>query len=168
MSAISLPAVLLVVLAAVAAPSASQEASSRVEERVLQLANAARERHGLAPLQPLPALTELARSHSRQMATGGFLAHTDSSGRTFADRIRASGVAFRQIGENIAMNEGVPEPAATAVEGWLKSPPHRENLLNPAFTHTGVGVWSAGDRYYFTQVFLAPPDGARPGAPSPP
>ena len=43
--------------------------------------------------------------------------------------------------------------AGDAVEGWLGSPGHRRNLLNRTFTVEGVGVATAGDRVYITQVF---------------
>ncbi len=55
-----------------------------------------------------------------------------------------------EIGENI------PQPVPTAIDGWMKSPGHRDNILRPIFTQTGVGVWQEGDKYYITQLFLLP------------
>ncbi len=40
------------------------------------------------------------------------------------------------------------------MEGWMKSPGHRVNVLRPDFTDTGVGVCRDGTTYYFTEVFL--------------
>ena len=59
------------------------------------------------------------------------------------------------IAENIAYNAGYDDPAAFAVERWLLSTKHRENILRDEFTHSGIGVARAADgRVYFTQVFV--------------
>jgi uncharacterized protein YkwD len=157
-------AVLCMGLSVSAAGATRGAATERLEEQVLQETNAIREQRGLAPLEPMPELARAARQHSQQMAQQNFLGHTDPSGRTLLDRINAAGITYRRIGENVAMNAGTGEPASVAVRGWLDSKPHRENLLDPRFTHTGIGVWSIGDRYYFTQLFLTPPQQASASA----
>jgi len=58
--------------------------------------------------------------------------------------------------------DGVPpfgpeEFAGAAVEGWMKSPGHRDNILNPRYDTSGIGVAMAGDRAFATQVFRGPP-----------
>jgi uncharacterized protein YkwD len=72
------------------------------------------------------------------------------------ERLRAAGHAFRSAGENIARIETRGDPAARAVAGWMKSPGHRENILSPRFTSTGVGACRSGRAVYFTQVFIRP------------
>ena len=53
-------------------------------------------------------------------------------------------------GENIA----VAYPNAAAVmNGWMNSPGHKANILNPAFSSIGIGVYFAEGRYYYAQVF---------------
>ena len=59
------------------------------------------------------------------------------------------------IGENIAFNRGYKDPVEVAVELWLKSPSHRQNLLKSDWSESAVGIAVADDgSYYFTQVFL--------------
>jgi uncharacterized protein YkwD len=49
------------------------------------------------------------------------------------------------------------DPADAAIEGWMKSPPHRRSLLDPLFTQTGVGIAISPDTEYFiTQEFIRP------------
>jgi len=46
------------------------------------------------------------------------------------------------------------ELAKAAVKSWMDSPPHRENILNPIYQNTGVGLDLTGDdELYFTQDF---------------
>ena len=40
------------------------------------------------------------------------------------------------------------------MQGFLDSPPHRANLLNPAFSQIGVGVATDGPKTLFTLVFI--------------
>ncbi len=76
------------------------------------------------------------------MLEGQFFAHNDpGTGTSVTDRIRASGYLAGangwSTGENIAV--GYSSAAATMV-AWMNSPGHRANILQPAFTHLGVGV----------------------------
>jgi hypothetical protein len=118
--------------------------------------NRIRTRHGLRPLVPHEPLSEVARAHSRHMVQGGFFDHTDPSGRKPADRVSAAGVRWLRVTENIAMNAGMEDPVEQALAGWMDSPGHRANILDPEVTHTGLGVAEGEDgRYLFTQVFAA-------------
>jgi uncharacterized protein YkwD len=90
------------------------------------------------------------------MAGRNFFAHTDHQGRNVMTRASAGGVTgWSAIAENIAYNSGYDDPAAFAVERWLISAKHRENILREGFTHSGIGVARAADgRVFFTQVFV--------------
>jgi uncharacterized protein YkwD len=55
------------------------------------------------------------------------------------------------------MNVDVADPVAAAVQGWMKSRTHRDNILRREFTETGVGICRRDGSYYFTQLFLRPP-----------
>jgi uncharacterized protein YkwD len=152
------------VVSRVATPSASySSASSPVvvaatgdERRAFDLINAERQRRGLRPLVLDGSLTRLARYHSENMARGGFLSHTDRQGLDLHGRADALGLHnWKALGENIAYNQGYNDPTAFAVERWMVSEKHRENIMNDEFTHAGVGVARASDgTYYFTQVFM--------------
>ena len=86
----------------------------------------------------------------------GFFSHTAPAGDDVGDRVQAAGKPYRAIGENIARNVDARNPVDRAVEGWMKSDGHRENMLTDRFTETGVGVCRTGREYFFTQVFLRP------------
>ncbi len=125
------------------------------EQQILDLTNAARKEQKLQPLAPNPTLTMLARNHSTNMAGQNKLDHT-LDGKTMVDRVRASPYVFSRVGENIAMGDG-PIPIATIFQGWMNSPGHRANILQPDFTQIGVGVAAtATGRKYYTQVFGRP------------
>jgi uncharacterized protein YkwD len=131
-------------------------AASGDERRAFDLINAERQRRGLRPLVWDGSLTRMARYHSENMARGGFLNHVDRDGLDLRGRAQVLGLhGWRALGENIAYNQGYSDPTAFAVERWMVSEKHRENILNAAYTHAAVGVARASDgTYYFTQVFM--------------
>jgi uncharacterized protein YkwD len=124
-----------------------------MERAGVDAVNDARRHAGLAPLAVDQGLTRIARDHSCAMAGGGFLQHTTPKGESLRDRMMKAGKRFAAVGENIARIES-RDPTARAVAGWLKSPPHRANIMSAEFTHTGVGACRAGRAVYFTQIFL--------------
>jgi uncharacterized protein YkwD len=136
------------------APAAA--AASDDERRAFELINAERRRRGLGPLVFDASLTRVARYHSQNMARQGFFNHVDRDGLDLSGRAQVLGVrGWRALGENIAYNQGYNDPSAFAVERWMISSKHRENILNGEFTHAGLGVARASDgRVFFTQVFM--------------
>jgi uncharacterized protein YkwD len=89
------------------------------------------------------------------MAYGNYFAHQDPDGDTAADRARAAGFRGRQIGENIAAGQGSPNKA---MAGWLASPGHCANLMNPMFTQVGAAyaMDARSDQgVYWTMMFGA-------------
>ncbi|MCH4897864.1 CAP domain-containing protein [Pseudomonas sp. B707] len=108
------------------------------------------------PLSWNPALGAAAQGHSKAMAYGNYFAHRDPDGDGPADRARAAGYRGRQIGENIAAGQSSP---GKAMAGWLASPGHCANLMNPMFTQVGAGFASearSDEGVYWTMVFGAP------------
>jgi uncharacterized protein YkwD len=62
-----------------------------------------------------------------------------------------------EISENVAVNKGYDHPVKAALESFLDSRGHRDNLMG-RFDLTGVGVAKSSDgRIFFTQMFA---DGA--------
>ena len=108
------------------------------------------------PLTWNNALGAAAQGHSRAMAYGNYFAHQDPEGDSPADRARAVGYRGRQIGENIAAGQGSP---SQAMQGWLASPGHCANLMNPMFTQVGA-AYATDSRsdlgIYWTMLFGAP------------
>lgn len=108
------------------------------------------------PLAWSPALGAAAQAHSRDMAHENYFAHRGLGGDMPADRARAAGYRGRQIGENIAA--GQPS-VSQAMAGWLASPGHCANLMNPLFTQAGAAYASAArsdEGIYWTLIFGAP------------
>jgi uncharacterized protein YkwD len=90
------------------------------------------------------------------MAHYNYFSHNGRDGSTPPERVLRMGYKFRATGQNIAAGQSTPEDA---VAGWIKSPPHCANLMNPAYTEMGVAF--AADRnselgVYWAQDFGAP------------
>lgn len=79
--------------------------------------------------------------HADDMSANSYFSHTSRDGRTMQDRIRMAGYTYNgfksyEVGENIA--EG-PQTITDVMDGWLKSPGHCKNLMNPGFKEIGIG-----------------------------
>jgi uncharacterized protein YkwD len=130
------------------------EKSAEIEAAVRQRINQVRQKNGLSTLQNNEKLAQVARKYSRLMAEKKFFSHTAPDGSTLQDRVKADGIFYWMVGENLFKGTNLPQPVSASVEGWLKSPGHRANILRPVFTETGVGVWRVNNTYYITQLFL--------------
>lgn len=113
------------------------------EAQVLSLINQSREANGLAQLERNVFLDDLALEHCQDMIKSNVLSHDGFNTR--AAKIM-NNLEAHSIGENVA--EGY-DTAATLVEGWLRSPGHKENIMNPLFHRTGIGI--VGN--FATQIF---------------
>jgi len=135
-----------------ASPTTPETDIAAIERSVLQQINSYRVSQGLPQLTLNMAISEQARIHSRNMASGIVpLGHTGFEARIQAI---AQTIPYRSIGENVATNEGYSDPATTAVAGWLNGPRHLANIAgNYRLTGIGVAKNSAG-QIYFTQIFL--------------
>jgi uncharacterized protein YkwD len=138
------------------ATASSSAAASVDERRAFELVNAERARRGLPPLVWDGSLARVARYHSDNMAGEGFFNHVDRDGLDISGRAELLGLrGWRTLGENIAYNQGYADPTAFAVERWMISSKHRENILSGEYTHAGLGVARSADgRIFFTQVFM--------------
>lgn len=114
---------------------------------MFDLMNQDRAAAGLPPLQIDMRLVRAARIKSQDMQDRGYFAHSSPNGTTPWDLMKAQGVTYRAAGENIAM--GFTNSDA-AEQGFMNSPGHRANILNPNFTHIGIGI--VGNHY--TQEFI--------------
>jgi uncharacterized protein YkwD len=82
----------------------------------------------------------------------GTMSHTGSDGSDAGDRIARAGYSASTWGENVAA--GYPS-ASSVVDGWMGSSGHRQNILNPAFTHIGVASARAADGTLYWTMVLA-------------
>ena len=138
------------------ASASAAPAANSFERRAFELVNDERRARGQQPFVWDADLASLARQHSENMARQNFFAHAGPDGLDTADRAAVGGLCgWRAIAENIAYNQGFDDPAGFAVERWMVSQKHRDNILRAAFTHAGLGVSRAPDgRIFFTQVFV--------------
>ena len=87
------------------------------------------------PLAWNAMLATAAESHTRAMANNNFFDHKDRDGHTPGDRAELAGYVGGQIGENIAAGH---DTVRRVVDGWLTSPAHCANLMNPQFHQLGA------------------------------
>ncbi|MBO9153904.1 CAP domain-containing protein [Chitinophaga sp. GCM10012297] len=141
------------------APSASSSAAAKdgdersVEEDILFYVNKFRRSKGLKPLELSNVVSIEARDHSKSMATGrrGF-GHDGFESRV-GDISKKLGTV-RAAAENVAYGN---LSAQAVVDGWIKSPGHRKNMLGD-FNLIGIGTAKGkGNIVYFTQIFINKP-----------
>lgn len=106
------------------------------EQHMAELINLDRRRAGLAPLAYHPAVADVARQYSDEMAATGIVAHVSESSGSASDRLRRAGIRTTQVNENLARGSTVEE----AHRSLMGSPAHRANTLSPNATHIGVGI----------------------------
>lgn len=130
--------------------------TAQVERSAFALLNQKRAERGLKPLVWNDKVAAIARLHSRNMAEFEFFNHRGLDGKLVSDRADKGGlVGWGAIGENIAFNRGFDDPVLKAVNLWLSSTTHYQNLMDATWQDSAVGVAIAADgSYYFTQVFL--------------
>lgn len=107
------------------------------------LLNQERTSRGLRPLARNGLLAQAAQEHSADMVQRAYFEHTAPDGRTVQDRLRSTGYAnggSASTGENIAWGVGSKATPGAIVRRWMLSPPHRADILRPAFTEIGIGI----------------------------
>ncbi|OKH25127.1 type I secretion protein [Hydrococcus rivularis NIES-593] len=134
--------------------------TDQFDQRILELVNQERAKQGLRSLSLSQKLDAAADGHSGRMANGDFFSHVDpGNGSRPSDRATQAGYRWTTVGENIAAGQTSPE---AVMQAWMNSSGHRANILNPNYTHLGVGyAYLANDsgrinyQRYWTQVFGA-------------
>jgi Cysteine-rich secretory protein family len=110
--------------------------SSGPAQTLFESANHERTSRGLAPLKWSDALAEAARRHAARMAAQNTLSHQLPGEPGMADRASSAGARFSSLAENVAEGPG----AENIHVQWMKSPPHRANLLDPQLDSVGIAV----------------------------
>jgi uncharacterized protein YkwD len=158
----SIKLVLTVIALFVSAKTFSQQTVSTPQFRreFLTYINRVRARGcncGVTYMPPAPPLIwndqlEVAAiEHAADMSMRGYFSHESLDGRSFQDRIMNTGYTIKgfkgiEVGENIAFG---PQTVAEVMEGWLHSPGHCRNLMNPGFKEIGI----AETNTYWVQDF---------------
>ena len=134
-------------------------------QKLLELINSARAQPRQCGTQAFSVTTPLAWNatlasaaldHTRSMANNNFFDHKDRDGRTPGDRAELAGYSGQLVGENIAAGQDTPRKV---LDGWLTSPGHCANLMNPQFSELGAAyaVDPKSDAgIYWTSLFGAP------------
>lgn len=108
------------------------------------------------PLRWNERLGKTALAHSQDMARGDFFSHQGSDGSQVGQRAKRQGYQWQGVGENLAAGQGNPEQA---ISGWLASPGHCANLMDPRYTELGAAYATnpkSDAVIYWTQVFGLP------------
>jgi uncharacterized protein YkwD len=134
-AAVALSAALLAALVVAPSSLGSGVVMTRAESHLAALINRFRAAHGVRPLTVDPRLTRAARAHSRDMLRRGYFGH----GAVVA-RLREFGIEAYPLGENLAWGTGRSGEARGVLRIWLRSPGHRENMLNRRFHRVGLGM----------------------------
>ena len=122
----------------------------QTEQRLLALANQSRQQAGAPALILDAGLSRAARIHAQAMLEAEQLSHRFDGEAALPDRLAAmTNLQLDQEGENVALDYS----AEGGHQHLMLSPPHRANLLNPAYNVVGLAVVRSGDRLYIVQDF---------------
>lgn len=123
--------------------------------QILSLINLERARIGVDPVRMNKQLRQASEEYACTMAAEDFFEHVNPmTDEGPGDRAAKAGYGFFSIGENLAGGHDTP---SEAVQGWMESMGHRNNLLSPEWTETGIGVRQGGSlRIYWVQLFGKP------------
>lgn len=135
------------------APTSAVEEVALTREDGLSAVNAFRTRNNLKPVTISESLMQAAAFQSEAMARRDTLGHTVAG--ALPGRVERFGYRWSTTAENIGRN--YPDYAAM-MDGWITSPGHRRNLLNPNVTEVGFAArrLRGGGPIYWTQIFAAP------------
>lgn len=115
-----------------------------MREKLLREVNAARAKgmscgkRRMPPAPPLAWSDELASAaarHSADMARRDYFSHASPEGARVGARVTAEGYSWRSVGENIA---GGDRSVEVVTRGWMDSPGHCANIMNPEFVDIGA------------------------------
>jgi uncharacterized protein YkwD len=81
-------------------------------------------------------LDAAAQAKADDMAARDYWSHYTPDGNPPWVFVTGQGYSYQKLGENLAT--GFSDEQST-INGWMASPPHRENLLDPSFTEVGFG-----------------------------
>jgi uncharacterized protein YkwD len=125
-------------------PDPAVLSQSEYNDAILCLLNQQRSGRGLPALRMNDRLSSAAQGHSTSMNQEGYFSHDSPNGSGFESRITETGYLRKTrawaVGENIAWGSWALGTPAAIVSSWMKSPPHRANILQRRFREIGVGV----------------------------
>ncbi|MCA9938975.1 MAG: CAP domain-containing protein [Anaerolineales bacterium] len=143
----------------------------RLEQVMFALLNQARQMHlpgwlSTGQLTWQDELANIARGHSQDMLQRQYVAHVTPEGVTAAQRLDQGHIRYLACGENIGIVYGEASHGEQGLheihDAFMNQPRslsnHRGNLLNPIWTHVGIGIaYSRDGTLVVTQNFISAP-----------
>ena len=115
----------------------NRENYRKMIDEILSIINSYRAEGGVEPLELDEKLTEIACARAEEIAWSGRHSHTRPNGKYFHSLIKEAGVETGFVGENIGWGYTT---ARDVCEAWKASQTHYENIMNPDFKKTGIGI----------------------------
>ena len=139
-----------------ATPTLAADEFAAVESLTVKLVNDARTRAHVRPLMISDRLSIAAKVHSAEMAANESLAHESADEDAPADRVRATGLDYEEVAENLFFDNGPDLDALPqrALAEWQANPIPRANLLAPQFRTIAVAIARAVDGSFFVTLDL--------------
>lgn len=123
------------------------------ENQLFSLINQERAKNGLPVLQKDSQLAGVARIKAQDMIDNNYFSHNSPTYGNPFDMMDEFGIEYQYAGENLAKNTS----ASRAHTALMNSSGHRKNILNPNFTHVGIGVKKAKQGYIYVEMFIGVP-----------
>lgn len=108
-----------------------------MEKEIIRLVNKERKKRGVAPVKEDTTLKKYTHFRSNDMAVANYFGHSSPKYGRWANFLYTSEYSFQLAGENLAAGF---TSANAFVKGWMNSPSHKKNVLNPRFKRIGVTV----------------------------
>lgn len=125
-----------------------------VEQEILRLCNEERAKVGLSPLQWYEDAYYFTKIRAEESLV--LFSHTRPNGKSWKTVYTDANVALNIAGENLFLTEGytIEGYAKYAVDGWMNSPGHRANILNPNYTQLSIAIVQNGTTIVAAQNFF--------------
>lgn len=124
---------------------------------VVDLTNDERVELAQTPLRRNATLDAAAKLKAQDMAKNEYFAHFSPKGISPWHWFDKAGYVYSHAGENLAIHF---TDSDEVVDAWMKSPTHRENIVNGLYTEIGVGTakgtFEGYDTVYVVQLFATP------------
>ena len=109
-------------------------------QQMVSMINAVRGGLGLNTVTLNSDLNLIAQKHSDDMVARNFFGHVNPDGESPEDRRKKANFPT-EVGENLADSQTI----TSAMQGLLRSPIHRANILSRGWTQVGIGITEDSD-----------------------
>ncbi len=136
------------------ANKSAEHTNLELEMRVFELLNEERVKAGVEPLEWDENGYYFTKTRAEECVE--LFSHERPDGSQYFSIYFRENVYAEHLSENIFRGINVPEHldwAAMAAEGWMNSPLHRANVLNPNYTKCAIAFVKIGDTFTFVHHF---------------